>query len=76
MKKQQPEVGNIKIIKSPAILKNIFYSYLWEIKQLDLIKYNKKMQIKCELNIENYKKASQKYLIVEKNGKGKEYIII
>ena len=59
-------------IKSSYILKDIF-SYLNTKQKLNLILYNKKLQKKLGVGIENYKKASGKYKEAEENGKGREY---
>ena len=59
-------------IKSKYILKNIF-SYINKKEKLKLIKYNKELQKILGVNIEDYKKESGKYRIIEKNGKGREY---
>ena len=40
---------------------------------MNLILYNKELQKKIGVDIEDYKKASGRYKIVEKNGKGREY---
>ena len=66
--------GKIEKIRSSIILKRIF-SLLWKNKKLDLIIYNKKLQGKFGLNIDDYKKASKKYKKIEINGKGKEYLL-
>ena len=70
------EVYSAKIenIKSPYILRKLL-SLLWENKKLDLIIYNKQLQNKLFINLENYKNASNKYKIVGTDGKGKEYIM-
>ena len=63
---------NIGNIKSPYIQESIFW-YL-DIKQkLNLIMYNKQLQKIMGVCIKDYKKASGKYKIAEKNGKGREY---
>ena len=64
----------IEKIKSKFILKKIL-SLLWEHKKLDLIIYNKQLQNKLFINLENYKNASNKYKIEGADGKGKEYIM-
>ena len=61
-----------KEIKSVYIIKEIF-SFFLEKKKLDLITYNKKLQNIVEIDIEYYKKISGKYIVGERNGKGKEY---
>ena len=43
--------------------------------KLNLVMYNKELQKKLGVNIENYKKASGKIKKAEKNGKGKEYTL-
>ena len=65
---------NIKNVKSSFIIKEIF-SFLCLKKKLNMIIYNKKLQKIFLVDIENYKKISGKYKIIEKNGKGREYII-
>ena len=40
-----------------------------------MIIYNKEIQRKCLIDIEDYKKISGKYKKGEKNGNGREYII-
>ena len=62
----------IKTIKSKYIINDIF-SYLYENTKLELIKYNKKCQKILEIDINYFKKKSGKFIIGEKNGKGKEY---
>ena len=66
---------NLKEIKSSYIIKIIF-SFLYEKQILNIIKNNKELQKMHLIGIENYKKISWKYKIGEKNGKGKEYLII
>jgi len=74
------EIGNIKNrinirdINSTFIIKNIF-SFLSEKHILNMIIYNKLLQKLLSVDIKNYKKISGKYKIIEKNGKGKEYLI-
>ena len=61
-------------VKSLYITKFIF-SLLSKKKKLNMIIYNKKYQNKFEIKIDYYKKISGKYIIGERNGKGKEYYI-
>ena len=63
---------NIEDIKSSYIIKEIL-SFLYKKQLLDMIIYNKKLQKLFEVDIEDYKKISGKYMEGEKNGKGKEY---
>ena len=44
-----------------------------EKKKLELIIYNKHLQNLFDINIEDYKKKSNKYRIIDKKGFGKEY---
>ena len=74
MNEKHKELENIEMIKSFTVLKKIL-SLLWCTKKLYLFIYNKKFQNKLSLNIETYKNFSRRYKIVEKNGKGKEYLI-
>ena len=62
----------IKTIKSKYIIKYIF-SYLYENKKLELIKYNNKCQKILNIDINYYKEISGKFIVGERNGKGKEY---
>ena len=57
-------------IKSKVILKKLFLAVNDYIK-LDLINYNKVIQNKINISIEDYKKRCTIYRIGEKNGKGK-----
>ena len=59
-------------IQSNYILKNIF-DFLFNNKKLDIIIYNKEIQNKLGINLENYKLESDRYKIIDKNGNGKEY---
>jgi len=65
---------NLREIKSSYIIKRIFL-FLYENKKLKMISYNKELQKMLLIGIKDYKKISGKYRILEKNGKGKEYII-
>jgi len=62
----------LKIVKSKNIIKIIF-SYADERQKLKLLKYNKCLQKSISININNYKHFTEKYIIYESNGKGKEY---
>jgi len=59
-------------IKSNFIIQNIFSFASQEIK-FNLVKYNKNLQKKLDINLFDYKNLSGKYIVYEKNGKGKEY---
>ena len=63
-----------KAIKSNYIFEYIF-SFLCEKNKINMIIYNKKLQKKFNINIDNYKALSGKIYIGEKNGIGKEYIL-
>ena len=65
---------SIKHIKSSYVIKKVF-SFLNEKQKLKMIIYNKELQKRVLVNIELYKKESGKYKIVEKNGKGKEFML-
>ena len=62
----------IKNIKSNLILKSIFQK-LSKNQKLDIIIYNKTLQKRLGLDIEDYKQESKRYKIGEKNGYSKEY---
>ena len=61
-------------IKSSYIIIKLF-SYIDERKKLEIIKYNKNIQKLLNINIVNYKIFSGKYIIYDRNGKGKEFNI-
>ena len=79
-KKKMNEYENIKSekviesIKSSYVLKDIF-SFLSEKQKLKIIIYNKNLQKKIDINIENYKRIARIYKKITKNGKEKEYYI-
>ena len=58
-------------INNPTL--KILFSYVSERTKLDLIMYNKNLQKKLDINLINYKFLSEKYLVLEENGKGKEF---
>ena len=60
------------LIKSAYIKKNIFL-HLKQKKILQLIKHNKHYQNLLKINIENYMKIAKKKIIIQNNGKVKEY---
>ena len=63
----------LKNIKSLYIIKEIF-SYIKKGNlKLKLIKYNKKLQKRMNINLLDYRKLSERYIIYEIKGKGKEY---
>ena len=62
-------------IKSKYIIK-LFFSLLDENKKLKLVKYNKILQDKIEINLINYKIFSGRYIKVEVGQKIKEYYVI
>ena len=64
--------GNINHIKSYYIMKKTF-DLLSKNIYLDMIKYNKALQTKMQIQLDDYKKEGNKYKIGEKNGYGKEY---
>ena len=59
-------------IKSIYFLKIIFF-YVDDMKKLLLVKYNKKLQNKLDLNLYIYRLFSEKYIIYETNEKAKIY---
>ena len=52
-------------IKSKYIIKKILFDYLYITKSLDIIKYNKKIQKRIDININDYKKCSEIYSSIE-----------
>ena len=69
MEKNECKLDNIKSIK---IFKIVLYS-LSRRSLLDLLHYNKKLQNKLYINIEEYKRFGNKSILIEDNGLGKEY---
>ena len=61
-------------VKSSFVLNEII-TYINEKRKLELVKYNRTLQNKLNINIINYHLLGKKYKIEEKNGKGKEYNI-
>ena len=54
----------IKNIKSDYFLRTIFGS-IQKVKSIGIIKYNKKMQIRLNIDIKDFKEYSQKYSPIE-----------
>ena len=59
-------------IKSKFFVK-ILFNQLDVKEKFKLIRYNKKSQNELNINLLDYRRVSKKYLIVDTNGKGKEY---
>ena len=59
-------------VKSSYFAKVIFL-FIEEKKKLKLVKYNKSLQQKINISINNYIHFNGKYIIYESNTKGKEY---
>ena len=68
------EINIEKSIQSLYIIKDIF-SFLSEKQKLNIVVYNKQLQQKLDINIEDYKRQNGIYKEVKRNGKGKEYAI-
>ena len=62
----------LKKSKSIYFIKKLF-TFLDEKDKLNIIKYNKNIQNILDISLINYKFFSDRYIIFEKNGKGKEY---
>ena len=60
-------------LESKYIIQNIF-SFMNVKKKFKLVKYNKSLKNKLDINLEDYKKLSGRYIIYSEKGKGKEYI--
>ena len=52
------------------------FSFLTDARKLKIVKYNKNIQTKLNISLENYKLFSKRYIKYEKNGIGKEYLIL
>ena len=61
----------LKNVKSSYFAKIVF-SYIDEKQKLKLVKYNKSLQQKMDISINNYIHFKGNYIIYESNGKGKE----
>jgi len=59
-------------IKSNFVIQNIF-SFTSQVRKFELVKYNKNLQKKLDINLIDYKNLSGKYIVYEEIGKGKEY---
>ena len=68
------QINLITSIKSLYIIKYIF-SFVTQRKKLNLMIYNKKLQVKLNIDIDFYKKISGRYINIDKDGNGKEYIL-
>ena len=66
--------AQIKNIKSPYIFKKVF-SFLCQITKLSLIAHNKKIQKVFQIDTESFRKISQRYRIIQNDGKGQEFLI-
>ena len=62
----------LETIKSSFFIKIIF-SHIIEVNKLKIAKYNKVLQDRININLINYKLFSERYIIVDTNGKVKEY---
>ena len=62
----------LKNIKSIIIIKKVF-SRLRIKKKLDLIKYNNIIKNRLDINLLDYKTFSGRYIVYEKEGRGKEF---
>ena len=62
----------LKNIKASYFLK-ILFSFEYEKKKLELIKYNKSWQEILDISLINYKYFCGEYISYESNEKGKEY---
>ena len=74
MEKENIRSGKIIDIKSPIIIKRIL-SLLYINTKLRIINYNKYLQKKIEIKIEDYKSHCRKVIIYKPNGIGVEFII-
>ena len=63
-------IGNIKSIYFTKIV----FSLLKENRKLMILSYTKAIQKELEIDINNDKKACQKYRIISENGKGQEFL--
>jgi len=81
--KTNAKIKDLKLHKKKVIWKSIksyynlieIFSFLYTKQKLNIIIYNKQIQKKLKINIEDYKKINGKFKKGGKNGKGKEYIL-
>ena len=74
--KNKKKVINVKKIfenKKCAFIIPLIFSFIDEKVKLETVKYNKNLQNKININLNNYKLFSNKYIVYESKGKGKEY---
>ena len=64
----------LKNIKSTFIIKKIFILFKVR-RKLKLIKYNKNIQTRIDICLNNFKEFSSKIIMYGEKGKGKEYNI-
>ena len=62
----------LKNSKSIYFIKGLF-DFIDEGKKLEIIKYNKEMQTMMNINLINYKFYSKSYIVINENGKIKEF---
>ena len=70
--KPTPQISLLKYIKSKYIIHNLF-SFMTEGKKLKIMKYNKFIQKKLQIYINDYEIFSGRYKMEGNNGKVKEY---
>ena len=66
---------NLKDSVKSKYIKKIIFSFVNRNKILNIIQYNKYFQNILNIGIDNYKNKCNRYIIGERNGKGKEYYI-
>ena len=74
MENESSIFARIKNIKSILILRKVF-SLLNEKTKLSISYHNKKIEKDLSISINDYIKVSQKYRIIQPNGKGQEFLI-
>ena len=57
-------INKLKNLKSDYFIQK-FFDYMLERKRLDIIKYNKNIQKRINIDINNYKEYSEKYSSIE-----------
>ena len=66
--------GKIENIRSKFIASHIF-SFILKNKELELFSHSKKIQKLFNLTLDDYRKESRRFRIINDDGKGKEYLI-
>ena len=73
MEENENKINLIKFLKAKSNLYQLF-SLIYYRKKLNILKYNKYLLNKLNISLEDFKISSRRYIIGDRNGKGKEYL--